>query len=392
MDWHIEDYQDELIKVRRYLHMHPELSFKEEQTKRYIADYLENLGIEVKRDIGGNGVVGVIKGNLAGPTVAFRADFDALPIQDAKNVPYKSTVEGVMHACGHDAHTAMLLITAKILTAHSDKIRGTIVLIHQHAEEVIPGGARAMIDDGVLESVDYVFGTHTASYLPTGTIAFCPGPAYANADSFTLHIRGKGGHGAAPHETHDAIIAASSLITQFQTIISRSVNPTATGVITIGEFNAGDAFNVIAEHAYLSGTVRTYAQEVKEQIKTRMRQLIKAVEVGYEVEVTLDYIDGYPALVNPHTETAWLKQKVEQAGYAAEVRIQPPSLGGEDFSYFLQERPGTYFYTGVMNDEKDAAYPHHHPNFDIDEAGMLYGVKTFLTIVEYMAELSNRID
>ncbi|TDM00874.1 M20 metallopeptidase family protein [Macrococcus carouselicus] len=388
MEWQLEDYKEEMIKIRRHLHMHPELSFKEDNTKRYIADYLEQLGIKVRRDVGGNGILGVIEGDMPGPTVAFRADFDALPIQDAKKVPYRSAVDGVMHACGHDGHTAMLLITAKILTANRHNIKGNIVLIHQHAEEVLPGGAQSMIEAGALDRVDYVFGTHTATYLPTGTIAFCPGPAYANADSFTIHIQGSGGHGAAPHETHDAIIAASSLISQFQTIISRSIDPIATGVVTIGEFNAGDAFNVIAEHAYLSGTVRTYTQEVKARIKTRMNQLISAVEVGYNVKVTLDYQDGYPALINPVKETEWLKDTVENAAYAEEVKIQPPSLGGEDFSYFLQERPGTYFYTGVRNEEIDAIHPHHHPQFDLDEDGLIYGIQTFLTIVEHMDELA----
>ncbi|TDL97934.1 amidohydrolase [Macrococcus brunensis] len=387
MNWNILDYEEELIAIRRHLHMHPELSFHEDNTKRYIAEYLEALDIEVTRDVGGNGVLGRIKGTAPGPTIAFRADFDALPIQDLKEVPYKSTVPGVMHACGHDAHTAMLLITAKILTDNRDKIAGNIVLIHQHAEELIPGGALSMIQTGALEGVDYVFGTHTASYLPTGTIAFCPGPAYANADRFTIKVQGKGGHGAAPHETHDAIIAASSLISQFQTIVSRSVDPIETAVVTVGEFKAGDAFNVIADHAYLSGTVRTYQDTIKEKVKERMTQLIQAVEVGYQVTIDLQYEDGYPALVNPVKETEWLMERVAAAGFAEEVKLQPASLGGEDFSYFLKERPGTYFYTGVMNEEMNAHYPHHHPKFDIDEKGLLYGIQTFLTIVENINEL-----
>lgn len=381
----VSKHKEELFNIRRYLHQHPELSFQEEKTKRYIADYLENLGIEVKRDVGGNGVLGFIKGGKPGPTIAFRADFDALPIQDEKDVPYKSQVPGVMHACGHDGHTAMLLITAKILMQHQDEINGNIVLIHQHAEEQIPGGAQSMIKDGALDGVDYVFGTHTASYMPVGTIGFCAGPAYAAADAFDIHIQGKGGHGAAPHQTHDAIIAASQLITQFQTIISRSLDPVETGVVTIGTFRSGTAFNVIADTAELSGTVRTYSPDVKTMIKTRMNELIQAVSVGYHVDITLDYKDGYPALINPEKETAWAAHIADEL--EVDVITQPGSLGGEDFSYFLQQRPGTYFYTGVMNESTGAHYPHHHPLFDLDENGLINGVQMFLKIVEHMNEL-----
>ncbi|KAA1039389.1 M20 metallopeptidase family protein [Macrococcus equipercicus] len=390
MSWltEVAQHQDELIKIRRFLHQHPELSFQEENTKNYIADYLAALNIPVTRDVGGNGLLGYIKGGRPGPTVAFRADFDALPIDDEKDVPYRSTMPGVMHACGHDGHTAMLLITARILKQHEAELAGNIVLIHQHAEEVLPGGAQSMIKAGALDGVDYVFGTHTASYIPTGTVGFCPGPAYANADAFKLHIQGKGGHGAAPHETNDAIIAASSLITQFQTIISRSVNPMDTAVVTIGEFKAGTAFNVIADSAYLSGTVRTYTREVKTLIKQRMAELIHAVEIGSNVSITLDYTDGYPALFNPEKETAWVKALTESITEVDEVIQQAPSLGGEDFSYFLAERPGTYFYTGVMNEAIGAHYSHHHPKFDLDENGLLNGVRVFLKIAENMDQLT----
>ncbi|TDM12008.1 amidohydrolase [Macrococcus lamae] len=389
MSWlnEVEQYKEELIQIRRFLHEHPELSFQEEQTKNYIADYLEALDIPVKRDVGGNGVLGFINGGKPGPTVGLRADFDALPIQDEKDVLYKSKVPGVMHACGHDGHTAMLLITAKILKQHEEELAGNVVLIHQHAEEVLPGGAKSMIEAGALDGVDYVFGTHTASYIPVGTIGFCPGPAYANADAFKIHIQGKGGHGAAPHETRDAIIAASSLITQFQTIISRSTNPMDTAVVTVGEFKSGTAFNVIADTAYLSGTIRTYLPEVKAMIKERMNDLIRSVEIGYHVSITLDYTDGYPALFNPERETNWAKSLAEDID-GTEVIIQPASLGGEDFSYYLQEKPGTYFYTGVKNESIGAHYSHHHPKFDLDEDGLIHGVEMFLKIVQNITTLT----
>lgn len=383
----VEQYTDELIQIRRHLHKHPELSFQETKTKAFIADYLEKLGVEVTRDVGGNGVIGKIYGKNPGPTVLLRADFDALPIHDEKEVAYKSTVDGVMHACGHDGHTAMLLITAKILKAHEADIHGTIILCHQPAEEQLPGGAKAMIDAGILEGVDYVFGTHTSSLLETGKIAFCHGAAYANSDTLKIHIQGQGGHGAEPHTTKDAIIAASQLITQYQTIISRSVDPIDTGVVTIGEFKSGNAFNVIADTAYLSGTVRTYDPSVKKRIKERLETINKGVETSFEVSIDMNYIDGYPVLINTKKETDWLIQLAETVVNKDQVEMFAPSLGGEDFSYFLQERPGCYFYTGVRNEEKHCHYPHHHPKFDLDEAGLVNGVKMFVTLIENIKTL-----
>ena len=303
----VEKHMDELIEIRRHLHQHPELSFQEENTKKYIADYLENLGIEVKKDVGGNGLLGYIKGGKEGPTIALRADFDALPINDEKEVPYKSTVEGVMHACGHDAHTASLLITAKILKEHSDAIHGNVVLIHQHAEEVLPGGARAMIEAGALDGVDYVFGTHTASHIDANKVGFCAGPAYAAADSFEIEIQGLGGHGAMPQFAKDPIVAASSLIVQAQSIVSRTIDPLESAVVTFGTFKGGNAFNVIADKVKLTGTIRSYLPSVKEQIKDRLNGILNGIESSYGVKCHLDYTDGYPPVVNHEKETKWAK-------------------------------------------------------------------------------------
>ncbi|MCU7557403.1 amidohydrolase [Macrococcus capreoli] len=389
MAWYedVTQYKEELIDIRRYLHMHPELSFQETKTAEYIANYLTSLDIPISKNVGGNGLYGVIEGALPGPTILLRADFDALPIQDLKEVPYKSTVPGVMHACGHDGHTAMLLITAKIIQKYRDKLQGKVILCHQHAEEVLPGGAKSMIETGILEGVDYVFGTHTSSSLNSDAVSFITGPAYAYADAFTINIKGLGGHGAEPHTTHDAVIAASHLIIQLQTIVSRSIDPIETGVLTIGEFNSGDAFNVIAETAHLSGTVRTYSKTVKTQIIKRMNEMIKGIENSFNVEVTLDYEDGYPALVNSEKETLWLKNLSEQIEEINAVEVGEPSLGGEDFAYFLQQRPGCYFNTGVKNETLKADFPHHHPRFDMDENGLLNGVRVFLQLVEHMHEL-----
>lgn len=367
--------------------MNPELSFQEENTSKFIADYLTQLDIPITTSVGGYGLYGKISGSNNGPTVLLRADFDALPINDQKDVPYRSQVQGVMHACGHDGHTAMLLITAKILKKYESEINGNVILCFQHAEEVLPGGAKSMIEAGILEGVDFVFGTHSSSSIETGDVGFITGPSYGNADALKITIQGKGGHGATPHVTHDSIIAASHLISQFQTIVSRSVDPIETGVVTIGEFKGGDAFNVIADQVKLTGTVRTYKEEIKDVIIQRLNDISEGIEKSFNVKINLEYTHGYPALVNSEKETLWLKNIAKNIPSINNVVTTAPSLGGEDFAYFLKERPGCYFNTGVKNTALQADFPHHHPKFDMDENGLLNGPRIFVTLVQKMEEL-----
>ncbi|QCT75701.1 M20 metallopeptidase family protein [Macrococcoides canis] len=389
MNWADEviNYKEELIEIRRYLHMNPELSFQEENTSKFIADYLTQLDIPITTSVGGYGLYGKISGSNNGPTVLLRADFDALPIHDQKDVPYRSQVQGVMHACGHDGHTAMLLITAKILKKYESEINGNVILCFQHAEEVLPGGAKSMIEAGILEGVDFVFGTHSSSSIETGDVGFITGPSYGNADALKITIQGKGGHGATPHVTHDSIIAASHLISQFQTIVSRSLDPIETGVVTIGEFKGGDAFNVIADQVTLTGTVRTYKEEIKDVIIQRLNDISVGIEKSFNVKINLEYTHGYPALVNSEKETLWLKNIAKNIPSINNVVTTVPSLGGEDFAYFLKERPGCYFNTGVKNTALQADFPHHHPKFDMDENGLLNGPRIFVTLVQKMEEL-----
>src|SRR5699024_2984528 len=244
-----------------------------------------------------------LKGDLPGKTIALRADFDALPIQDEKDVPYKSKVPGVMHACGHDAHTATLLVLAKIIAPYKPKLKGTLVILHQHAEELPPGGAISIVKSGALSEVDYIFGNHFWSTLPVGTIATREGVFMAGADRFTITIRGKGGHGAYPEETKDAVVIGAELITKLQTIISRKVSPIDTGVVTIGQFQAGTAFNIIADEAKLQGTIRYLKPEVKETMKAELFRIIHGVCEMNDADCDIDYQDGYPPLVNHPNET-----------------------------------------------------------------------------------------
>ncbi len=372
----LESSYDEMVAIRRYLHQHPELSFQEYNTAKYIQSFYEKLQIEVKGNVGGNGVVAKVHGKKPGKTVALRADFDALPIQDEKDVPYKSLVPGVMHACGHDGHTATLLVLAKTLNDFKEELEGTYVFIHQHAEEYAPGGAISMIEDGCLEGVDVIFGTHLWASEPTGTIQYRTGPIMAAADRFEIDIQGKGGHGAQPHKTQDAIVIASQLVLNLQQIVSRRVNPIDSAVVTVGSFTAQNAFNIIADKAQLIGTVRTFNDDVRQFIEDEMDRIISGTCAMTGSSYHFSYERGYPAVVNHANETAFLTACAEQVAEVINIEETEPQMGGEDFAYYLQYVPGTFFFTGAKPTSSEIGYPHHHPKFDIDEKAMLIAAKT----------------
>lgn len=378
---------EEMVEIRRYLHMHPEVSFQEFKTAAYIADYYQKLGIEARTGVGGNGVVSVIKGDNPGKTVALRADFDALPIQDEKDVPYKSTVPGVTHACGHDGHTATLLVLAKVLHKHRSTLYGSVVFIHQHAEEYAPGGAVSMIEDGCLDGVDVIFGTHLWAGEPAGKIQYRVGPIMAAADRFQITIQGKGGHGAQPHKTKDAVVIGSQLVLNLQQIVSRKVDPVHAAVVSVGSFVAENPFNVIADSAVLIGTVRTFDEEVRTLIEEEIERVVKASCSLYDASYEYSFERGYPAVVNHREET---EQLAELAAKVPEVQIveeSPLQMGGEDFAYYLQHVKGTFFFTGAKPAYSETPYPHHHPKFDIDEKAMLIAAKTFsLALLQYQTE------
>ncbi|CAG9622529.1 M20 family metallopeptidase [Sutcliffiella rhizosphaerae] len=372
----LENHFDEMVEIRRYLHQYPEVSFKEFQTAAYIADYYKKLGISFRSNVGGNGIVATIGGGRPGKTIALRADFDALPIQDEKEVEYKSKVPGVMHACGHDGHTATLLVLAKCLNELKDDLEGTVVLIHQHAEEYAPGGAIAMINDDCLKEVDVIFGTHLWSGVELGTIKYRVGPVMAAADRFTINVKGSGGHGAQPHKTKDAIVTASQLVLNLQQIVSRRVNPIDAAVISVGSFKAENAFNVIADTAQLIGTVRTFNEEVREQIEVEINTVAAATCALNGSTYDYEFTRGYPAVVNHKDETEYLvsiASNVEGVDYVTE---NEQHMGGEDFSYYLQHVKGTFFFTGAKPEGVEVAYPHHHPKFDINEKSLLIAAKT----------------
>lgn len=378
----VESLYEEMKAVRRHLHKHPELSFQENNTKKYIYDQIKDLPLKIERGVGGNGLRARLHVNDDFKTVALRADFDALPITEENDVAYKSEVEGVMHACGHDAHTAMLITTARILCAHKDALPVNVVFIFQHAEEQLPGGAKSMVEAGVLEGVDYIYGIHVSSKYPTGMLGYTYGYKHAAADAFHYKVIGRGGHGAEPHTAIDPVVASASLIQQLQTIASRTVDPLKSAVVTAGMFNAGSAFNIIPSLSEVSGTVRTFEKDVQDQVMDRMEGIRKGIEESYGVKCELEYNKGYPAVLNTDEALdALLEATDDDTDFITSVEEVELSMGGEDFAYYLEEVPGAFFNIGTMNKELETDYPHHHPRFDIDEAGMKAGVESYLRLI-----------
>lgn len=382
--WTQERIQEQVVTWRRHLHMYPELSFEEVETPRYIEEQLMNIGItDIRTSVGGRGIVVKIKGETTGPTIAFRADFDALPITEEVDHSYASKRDGKMHACGHDGHSAALLGLAAELNEMKDELAGTVVLIFQHAEEKPPGGAREMIADDCLHQVDFIFGAHVSSQLPLGKISCTPGPIMAAVDAFKIKIQGKGGHGAQPHTTVDSIVIGSQLIGELQTIVSRRIDPMETAVVTVGAFQAGTAFNVIADSAHIEGTVRTFNESVREQIENEIKRMVQGKETGSLITSEIDYLNGYPALVNWEEESALVRKLGANVFGNSGVLTAPPSLGGEDFSFYLKERKGAFFHVGARTDDPATHYPHHHPKFNFEEKALEKIRMMFMELVKH---------
>jgi len=377
----IKVLSDKIISIRRDIHQHPELAFNEHRTAKLVAERLKSLGIDVQTGIGKTGVVGILKGNSSGKTIALRADMDALPMQETSDIPYKSQNDGVMHACGHDGHTAMLLGAAEALSQKTDKLNGTVKFIFQPAEEG-QGGARYMIEDGALNGVDEVYGIHLWNYQEYGTVGVKSGPILAAADLFEITVHGKGGHGAAPQGTKDAVVIASHLVQTLQTIVSRNTNPIESTVVTIGQINGGYNFNIIADTVNMKGTARAYTEENRQLIKTRMAEIIKGTEQIFDCTIDFDYEDGYPPTVNHPEESEKLLNAARQIvdDGAGDPYL---SMGGEDFSYFLQKVPGCFFFVGsAPPDHEPLSVPHHCSHFDFDERALLVGSSVYLQLVE----------
>tara|TARA_Y100001970_G_scaffold122679_1_gene152065 strand:- start:975 stop:2141 length:1167 start_codon:yes stop_codon:yes gene_type:complete len=368
-----------IIEIRRDFHKHPELSFQEKRTSKIVAKKLKSYGLKVIRNVGKTGVIGILKGTKPGKTIAMRADMDALPIQETSDVPYKSINDGVMHACGHDAHTAMLLGAAEVLSKKNQQINGEIHFIFQPAEEGY-GGAKFMIEDGAIDNVDEIYGMHVWNYQKSGTIGVQSGPVMAAADMFTIEIQGIGGHGAAPQGTVDCVVVGAHIIQTLQTIISRNTNPLENTVITVGQINGGYNFNIIADKVILKGTTRAYTEKNRNMIKKRMKEIILGTEKMFGAKINLKYKDGYPPVINNFKATEKIK-KISKNIVGNNVIKPYLSMGGEDFSYFTNKIPGCFFFLGTAPKEKPLmSVPQHCSHFDIDENAMLIGSSIFVDL------------
>lgn len=381
---YLQEGYAEMVDIRRHLHQHPELSFEEIETPKFIAQFHERLGHEVRTNVGGNGVVAKLRGAKPGPTVALRADFDALPIQEANHHSFKSTVDGVMHACGHDGHTASLLGLAKALNRLQNELEGNIVFIHQHAEEIPPGGAIAMIEDGCLDGVDVIFGTHLWATHPLGEIGYRSGAFMAAPDRFDIKVLGHGGHGAEPELTKDSIAIAGQLIVNLQQVVSRRVRPLDAAVVSICSIEAKNPYNIIADSVSLTGTVRSFDEGVRTKVEEEIGRIVKGTCLAADANYEYEFMRGYPATVNHEAETAFLAEVAQQAPSVRAVKQYEPQMGGEDFAYYLQHVKGTFFFTGAAIEGREQ-YPHHHPKFDFDERALLTAAEVLGTAtLQYM--------
>ena len=376
----IKDIESSIIDWRRDFHQYPELSFEEHRTSALIGDELRSMGLEPRMNVGKTGVTADLKFG-DGPVIGLRADMDALPIQETSGLDFMSKHDGVMHACGHDGHMAMLLGTAKALTQKENSYKGTVRFIFQPAEEG-QGGARYMIKDGCLDGVNEIYGIHVWNYQPVGEVGVKDGPVLAAADMFEIKIKGKGGHGAAPQGTVDTVVVASHLVQALQTIVSRNTNPLESTVVTIGKINGGHNFNIIADKVTLSGTARAYTEENRTLIKTRMADIIDGVAKTYNAEILFDYEDGYPPTIN-HSEPAEKVLKAAEKVVGEKAGMPYLSMGGEDFSYYLQKIPGCFFFVGSAPNEQELfETPHHCSHFTMDERALLIGPSIYLNLVD----------
>jgi hippurate hydrolase len=371
----------DVLATRRYLHQYPELGLSEFNTSDFVARQLTDLGYEVTRGLGKTGVVATLKNGTSGRSVGIRADMDALPIEEETGAEYASRNKGLMHACGHDGHTAMLLGAARIL-AERKNFDGTIHLIFQPAEENF-GGARLMIEDGLFERFpcDAVFGLHNDPSLAFGQIGVKEGPMMAAVDECRITVNGHGGHGAEPQDTSDPIVCGASIIMALQTIASRNIHPLDQMVITVGAFHAGMASNVIPERAEMLLTIRSFDPDVRNELERRIRMVAEGQAVSYGMSVTLDYKRGYEATVNHKAETDFVRDLARRVvGEDKVVDLPRPSMGAEDFAYMLAERPGTYFLLGTRRTDNDP--PLHHPRFDFNDDALPIGTSFWVELAE----------
>ena len=375
--------------MRRDFHRHPEMGFKEVRTAGIVAQELESLGLEVTTGVAKTGVVALLKGSRQGPVILLRFDMDALPIVEDTGAEYASQTQGVMHACGHDGHTAVGLTVARILQTHKDELAGTVKFIFQPAEEGL-GGAEAMLSEGILENPrpDYSMAIHLWNEEPLGWLGITPGPFMAAGDVFNVRITGKGGHGAAPHQSQDPVYAAAQIITAVQSIVSRNVSPLDTAVVSVTSVHGGSAFNIIPPQVELQGTIRTFEPEVRSLVLKRFREVITGVAKSLRCEAKVELSDLTPAVVNHPAITARVQAIAAELFPGDTIATRAMTMGSEDMAFIMNKVPGCFVLVGSANSEKGLDARHHHPRFDFDEAAMAKATALMASVVTNM--LSDR--
>jgi amidohydrolase len=362
--------------LRRDFHTHPELGFQEFRTAGIVAKELTSLGLDVRTGVGGTGVVSLIEGEKPGPVILVRADMDALPITEETDAPYASQNRGIMHACGHDGHTAILLTVARILLAHRSEFSGSVKLVFQPAEEGM-GGAEKMIEAGILENpkVDYALALHVWNEKPLGWIGISNGPSMAGGDIFKIKVFGKGGHGAVPHFAIDPILAASQIVVALQSIVARNIPPLKSAVVSVCTIHGGETFNVIPPSIEMTGTIRTFEPEIRSQVLDHFKKIVTSVTTAMDCHVDIDLKQLTPAVIN-HTPTAAIVQKAARSIFPSATieTADYTTMGSEDMAFILDKIPGCFFFIGSANKEKGLDASHHHPKFDIEEDALLFGV------------------
>ena len=370
--------RDTVIEWRRYLHQNPELSFQEERTARFVADTLASFGgLEIGRPTA-TSVVARLIGSRPGRVLAIRADLDALPIEERNNHGFVSRNPGVMHACGHDGHTAMLLGAAKVLASRRDDIAGEVRFVFQHAEELNPGGAEELVSAGAMDGVDLVIGAHLWVPMPFGEVGVRAGALMASPDNFRITISGKGGHAAIPHETVDSIAVAAQVVTNLQHVVSRNVDPLAAAVVSVTQIAGGTTYNVIPGQVKLSGTVRTFDAALRARIPELMERIVSGITAAHGATYSFEYDTGYRPVVNDEAATDLLRRSVVRALGREALVDAIPTMGGEDFSAYQERVPGAFFFIGARDEERGIVNPHHHECFDIDERALDSGTRIFV--------------
>ncbi|WP_053955491.1 M20 family metallopeptidase [Inediibacterium massiliense] len=378
-------YKEYVIELRREFHQNPEPSWHEERTSKRIKEELDKMGIPYV-SIAKTGVLATIEGTNPGKTVALRADIDALQVNEENDISYKSQNPGIMHACGHDGHAAMLLGAAKILSEMKEQINGVVKLFFQPAEEAARG-AQKMIEEGAMEGVDEVFGIHLWSDLKSGVISVEEGPRMASADMFTIHVKGKGGHGSLPHQGVDAVVVASAIVMNLQSVVSREISPLESAVVSVGQIQSGTRFNVIAGEATLEGTTRCFNNDIRDQFPSILDRVAKSTAQAYRAEATLEYVAGTPATINEKNSSIRAAKSVERILGKEGVSLMEKVTGGEDFAEYLKLAPGVIAFVGVRNEEKGADFPHHHPRFNIDEDALQSGAALYAQYaIDFLSE------